>query len=359
MASLHQATEGTKQLLKWLGISVGLLLFFVFAYRIYQTYNIRHTPPPPPTVCFGKLPPVVFPQSSITTPFIYTLDTVTGLLPTFPDREPVYKTVQPAPDLNALANIEYQVTSTEFGTQQPIALSETLYMWTTSTSPFKKLAVDKHYRDLALTSGYTTDVAVLKGDNLGNEAGAIALLKDFLNRLSSYPGSTIDESKTKVTYFSINNGQIISTDRLDQAQLMRVDFYYKDLGGYQKDETLPIYFAHFPDSFVSGIVASGNYGQQIVEAHYSPKDLENKTCTYGLKTPQQAYDELQKGKAYVVSYYGTDKRVSINNIFLGYYMDESRQAYIMPIVIFQGKNGFLAYTSAIPDSWVDTSNAGK
>src|SRR5438105_4161158 len=98
MLSLHQATEDTKKLLKWLGISVGIILFLVFAVRFYQFYSIRHAPPPPPTMLYGELAPIPFPQSTIHGPFKYTIETVSGFLPDFPDREPVYKIVQPQPD---------------------------------------------------------------------------------------------------------------------------------------------------------------------------------------------------------------------------------------------------------------------
>ena len=73
---------------------------------------------------------------------------------------------------------------------------------------------------------------------------------------------------------------------------------------------------------------------------------EIKVITYG-----QAYDELKSGNAYVGSYFGSGKSVSITKVSLAYYMGRTRQNYLYPVYVFEGTDGFTAYISALDDAW--------
>ncbi len=92
---------------------------------------------------------------------------------------------------------------------------------------------------------------------------------------------------------------------------------------------------------------------QIVDGHFFHQNISTKFSTYPLKTADQAFSELKDQKAYIASYYGNNNNVSIKNVFLAFYMEDAPQDYLMPIIIFEGDNGFFAYVSAITDEWIN------
>ena len=104
MLTLNKATSLTKNIAKWSAIIVGSIILLLILVRVGKTLKeiIAPTPLPPPTVSFGKLPPIEFPKSSSVQQLNYSIDTVTGALPKFPDRTRVFKIERPNPDILAL-----------------------------------------------------------------------------------------------------------------------------------------------------------------------------------------------------------------------------------------------------------------
>src|SRR3990167_6304236 len=105
MLTLNQATSLTKNVAKWSAIIVGSIILLLVLVRVGKILKeiIAPTPLPPPTVSFGKLPPIEFPKNSSEQQLNYSIDTVTGALPNFLDRANVFKIEKPSPDLLALA----------------------------------------------------------------------------------------------------------------------------------------------------------------------------------------------------------------------------------------------------------------
>src|SRR5258708_17171474 len=91
MASLHKVTSEVKTGGKWTGIIVGSFIAILLVLKLGGAVKelISPTPPPPPTVAFGKLPPPSFPTQADTGKYSYTLNTVSGVLPNFSDRAKV------------------------------------------------------------------------------------------------------------------------------------------------------------------------------------------------------------------------------------------------------------------------------
>ncbi|MCL5432856.1 MAG: hypothetical protein M1524_01950, partial [Patescibacteria group bacterium] len=75
-------------------------------------------------------------------------------------------------------------------------------------------------------------------------------------------------------------------------------------------------------------------------------------ATYPIKTADESFSDLQRGDAYIVSYDGTDPNIKIKNVYLGYYLGDTEQDYLMPIVVFEGNDNFVAFISAIKNEWL-------
>ena len=168
---------------------------------------------------------------------------------------------------------------------------------------------------------------------------------DFLQKMNSLPDD-IDLSQTQATNLSIKNNSLVLATSISNTQLIRVNFNQSDVNG------LPIYYQDPNESNISVLVGGGSDKPQIVQATYIHQAIDTQSATYPIKTTNQAFAQLQKGQGYIASYYGTNKKITIRDVLLGYYISKEDQDYLIPIFVFQGDDGFIAYVNAITDEWI-------
>lgn len=349
MLTLHTTVSGIKKLLKWLTILTVSLVLITVLFRIGK--NIKEyfypTPLPPATVSFGKLTKVEFPPNIIVVKdFTYTLDNVSGTLPTFSDKINVYKIIQLQPNLLALKNAQDLVSRIGFS-GEGIALSNTLYQWDDKENLQRRLTYDILSFNFNLSSDYLANPIVIAGKNLPGEKGSVSKAESFLESLSSFP-LDFNIEKTKTTLLSVKNSEILPATSLSTTQLIRVDFFQKDVDG------LPIFYPNPLHSTVHFFIAGGNYDAQVVSANFFHQNISELSATYPIKTNEQVFEELKQGKAYIASYSGNDKEILLKKIYLAYYLSEEKQNYLMPIIVFEGNNNFYAYIHAIKDEWFNS-----
>lgn len=347
MLTLSKVTKETKLLLKWGGIIVGVFFVLLLFFRIGVSLKNQFfpEPKPPPTVGFGKIGALEFPKSTISSSGInYTIDTVTGNLPSFDDRAKVYRIIKPEPNILALKRAQEKLGSVGFrGT--PLALSDSLYQWTDSSDISRKISFDIYSSDFTMSSNFLSNKEVQIAKNIGNENMAILRTEEFLSKMGLLPDD-IENSKTKTKFFSIANGQLLSATSLSSAQVIRVDLFQKDI------DNLPILYPHYPLSMMNFLIGGGKYESQILAGNFSYRKIDQSFYTYPIKTADQAFENLKNEKAYIVSFENNKKEVLIKNVFPAYYLSEN-QDYLLPIVVFEGDNNFLAYVEAITDEWIE------
>ena len=100
------------------------------------------------------------------------------------------------------------------------------------------------------------------------------------------------------------------------------------------------------------MIAGGSFQAQIIQGKFAHQEISDEKETYPIKTADKAFEELQQGKAFIASYEGEDKNISIKKISLGYYIEDERQLYLTPIYVFFGNDNFLAYITAVTDEWL-------
>lgn len=348
MFTLTKASKETKTILKWLIIILVVIFCIYVIYRlaIIAKDNLYPTPPPQPTLLFGKVPAPNFPQSSINQKLTYSIDTVSGFLPTFSDQIKVYTIFKPKPDLIALKKVEEKVRSGGF-TNGPFKVTDTIYDWTTSGNDLQKnIRVNLDTFDFQVKSNFLTDSNVITANNLPDQIESISVAKNFLERMG-YLSDNLDIVNTEVNMFSINNGSLTPATSLSNAQIMQVNFFQNNI------DDLPIYYQKPDESNINVLVSAGNSSGQVVSANYFNQTVTDENSTYPLKTIDQAFDDLKNGKAYLASYDGQDIDIKIKDVFLAYYMESTPQTYLTPIFIFKGSNGFQAYVTAIKDEFVN------
>lgn len=348
MLTLHKLTEEIRTILKWGAVAIGALILVVAITGIGK--NIKEffapTPPPPPKVEFGKLPQIKFPQSVTSKKLTYSISTVTGELPNFEDRVNVHKLEKPQINLLALDAAKKKVSDLGFDFPET-KLSQTSYQWSEPLPPYRKLSLNIFSNNFDLASSYLYSSTVSAAKNLPGEAESIEESEFFLSSiLPSFP-QDLDREKTKTTLFSLQNGKLFPSTSFSQAQVIRVDLFQKAI------DKLPLVYPYPPFSTMSFFIASSESEPQVVEAHFYHKQKTNQSSTYPIKTAKEAQKELEEGKAYIAGYFGDKNEISIKNVYLAYYINEQEdQEFLLPVVVFEGDNGFYAYVSAIKSEWV-------
>lgn len=350
MTTLQQVTTFTR---KFLAIGTMLLLGFLVIYfgvkiGLAIKEKLHPTPPPPPTVTFGKLPDILFPSTTSQPTLNYSLNTITGDLPNFGDRAKVFTMTQVDPNLLALTYAKKSVATVGFS-KDPIVVTDTKYAWTNDDPLPKTLTMNIQTHDFTLTSSYMADPTVLQAPNVPDQTTAIQVSKTLLTGLGALPDD-LDDSKTKVTLFTIANNNLVSATSLSQAQIVRVDFFQKDVDGHAIYYPQPSY-----TSMHLLIASTQTQDPQIVGGNFTHQEVGPDNATYPIKTTEEAYKDLQSGNAYIASFDPNNKQVIIRNIALGYYMSDTPQKYLMPIFVFQGDNNFFAYVNAVNPNWIETA----
>lgn len=331
---------------KWSAIIIGIIigLFFLVKLLLFVKELISPTPPPAPTASFGKLPPIFFPES-INKNFTYSIDTITGNLPNFPDRINVYEMEKPIPDILAVQRASEKVATLGFRSK-PEQLSDTQFRWTSTDPPQKSLVLNVNMASFNLYSPFLTDKIVLGGANLGDQETAIATAKTFLNTLNLYP-EDIDDEKTKIELFSINNEVLGPAASLSRTRLISVSFFQTD-----KDEMKIVY----PGGDISPmnlVIGSGERDSEVVNARFFYQKVSEESATYSIKTSEEAFTDLKNGKGHVINHTGNNLNIVIKNVYLGFYAEGKQQQYLMPVIVFEGNNNFTAYVSAVKDEWIE------
>lgn len=344
MPTLNKAKSETKLALKWGGMAFGIILFIFMGTKFTAFIMGLFSPPPSPGATFGKLSPIPFPNQTKEA-ITYSLDTISGSLPTFQDRVRVYKTIPNPPTLLGIDKARKKVSKIGFsspGTQ----ISEDTYRWDFPTKSLSKtITMNIFSSDFTFSSSYLSLKTLQMFSKSDERNNAVDTAKTFLVNMSLFP-QDIDESKTKTTLYSIVNMTIVPASKISNTKIVKVDFFQKDLNG------LPIYYDKGVSSTIDFSVGKENKIMEVVDARFFHKDISEIFSDYAIKTAKQAYSELQQGQAYIAYKPANVIDFTIKNVFLGYYAGENPQEFMMPIIVFEGNDNFLAYVSAVTDEWV-------
>ncbi len=346
--SLHSTTDTVKKTIFGIVIFIGALICLNLIISIVR--NLIPKKEIPPTVSFGQLPAITFSDASTpASTLTYSLQTISGSLPILPTKVAVYEITQPQPDLLALRNTKTLIPPLEFP-NDPQAISDIVYQWTSPIAPFKILTYNILSRDFNLTSSYTTNANVIAANNVGDPLSEIATSKDFFSKFNVLL-KDVDDTKTKTTLYSINaNTRLLQPAiSLSTTQIIQTDFFQNDV------DKLPIYYPNPPHSLINTLVGSTSDKLDVLQANFIYKNITTTNGTYPIKTSQEAFMELRTGSpsAYVAaSPIPPLDPISIRTISLGYYIGLNQQSYLMPIIVFQGDNGFYGYVSAVTDGWI-------
>lgn len=347
MPTLNEVALETKTIIKWgaVGLTLLIIIFFLFKGGTIVKDIFYPAKPIPPTVGFGKLPTIEFPTGKYIKTYNYSLDTLTGEYPEFPDKIKVFQMVPSEGDLLALKKTQDKLAKVSFYSK-PVKISKDVYKWNDGSKIMREISYNLLTSDFTLTSSYLSDSSVLGARNLPDSENAKTIAQSFLANMDSFP-TDIDTTKTQAYLYAINGNQLVGSSSLSGSQIVQVHFFQSDV------DKKKIYYSVPGGSMVYVSVASGDYGPQIVAVNFSHQYVSDKSETYPLKSAKEALNQLKSGGGYIALYNGNDEDISVKNISLGYYIGENKQDYLMPIIIFEGEDNFVAYVSAVKDGWLN------
>lgn len=348
MATLTYVTSKTKLTIKWLSISLIYLSILLVVIRIGFAIKERLYPaaPPPPAVTFGKLPSLIFPKSTIDKNFTYSIDTISGFLPILPPQVKVYSMKKTKPQFLALDIARQKVARAGFRSSES-RLSENWYRWSDQGYPSREITFNIFSNDFTISSLFLSDpLASRFANNFASQNIAINTARGLLSATTDFPDD-LDLKLTKTLYYSIKeDGTLNPEANVVNAQAIRIDFFQKSI------DELQIYYPNTSTSTINVLVANLQNQPLVIGANFNHQTVSTTAHTYPIKTAVQAFLELEKQKAYIASYFGESTIISIKKVYLGYYIGEEKQDFLMPIIVFEGDDGFFAYVSALTDEWI-------
>lgn len=313
----------------------------VFAWAGYQYWYFQVYLPNQPVVeekpdeRFGPLPKIELKENiADSKAYNYKLDTDTGGLPDkIPKLYKVYSIAQLATDLLALDRAKSLAGLIGFnrGSQ---AISATQYKFLDQNGG--ELSINLDTGNFSMSRPIASGSAdAIEGRESFQDSDKIA--SDFKSYLSgkNLLKEQLRDGRVKVLY---------DRSQGDPNKAI-INIWQSDV-----DET-PLVTPTFTEGLVKGMVTNfREENKRYVYLNYTfwPIDLQN-SSTYPIKTPDEAYTNLQEGKAMVpMSQAKTGGFVSITKIYLAYFLNSEFIPFLQPVYVFEGPE-FVGYVAAVRD----------
>jgi len=353
MLNLTQTAYWTRKILKFGAIFLIAIIFLrIFFGLVSSLFKKIHPPPPPaPTVAFGKLPKINFPENETTKEqkkFTFKLETIAGTLPKLPNVGKVYFIAKEGPNLLALDRANQLAKKLGFKSQ-PQAVSEKVYRWTTESNPPTSLDIDINTQNFHLYYDYQNDQEILNSKDLPTNQQAAQEAKNFLAS-NGLLAADLATGSAEFVYLKFSPQKLIPAISLSEADFVRVNLFRSDLDG------LRILPPNPKNSLISFLFSGSKaMGKRMIEVNYTYYPIEREIfATYPLKTVQAAWQELQGNTGYIANLGENENgEITIRKVYLAYYDSDQSQNYLQPIFVFEGDNNFIGFVSAVDTKWTE------
>ena len=340
MATLTEVSFHTRRIIKWGAVGLVIVMLMPAAWRIIKTIYLTLNPPPPaaPTVKYGKLPKLLWPEADPNYKPQYRLETIEGGLPKLANVAKVYFVSINKSRILELERIKSRAAALGFA-GDPEKANDQTYVFKHPTNP-ATLTVDIIYNSYKYIYDWRSDAKILEEKALPNNEQAVSETKTLWQNLGLL-ADDLTNGRPKVTYLKLSGENLGTALALSEADFVRVDLFRAD-----KDEVKIV----TPGGDVSpvNVIFSGttDQGKRIVEANYAySRILDDTFSTYPLKTSDDAWQELQGGGGYIAKMAANN--VVIRKVTLAYYESGQPQEFLQPVYVFEGDAGFMAYVSAV------------
>ncbi len=348
MATLTNVAKTTRRLIiLFLFISIlGIFLVIVFSSIRTTITKLKKPPPVVISTTFDKIPKVTFPQQQFPFDIKFSVETLSGGIPSASETAKVY--FIPKKQQGLLTNIRASQDAKKLGFSVTPQTINKKFIFKESS---KELTIDPVTRNFTYNYDFITDSSVFSGLTKLTKESALSLAQTFLNSLSAIPSDY--DAKAKTTFLTFNGANFIPTvnDTDNQnATAIRVDFFRK------KVDNLPVVTAQFNQGNIYVIISkSQDKNKQIIKAERNYLEVSYEDIgIYPVKKGSLAWEDFLKGNGYIANAGNSTftKRVVIRDAYLAYYDGGNNQSYFVPVYVFAGDNDFVAYVNAISEEWL-------
>lgn len=256
--------------------------------------------------------------------------------------------------LTAEQKARQMATNLEFNDEPQILDSQT-YLFSYPGPPLKEnLEINLKTMFTTLTTNYLSVDNIFAQTNpdgskyIPDRTSAIAAVRHYLEVAGNLPTDLSDSAAT-VEYAKKVGSKLEPVANVLEADFVTVNLPRQALDGYVNGNATKYNF-YGPDNISSiyGVVGRATNGTDVtvqLNDYYYPLNL-NQSGTYYLRSAAEAWKNLQAGEAYIVNPYKVTT-AKITSVVLGYYESHQQQDYLLPIYVFKGENGFMAYVQAL------------
>lgn len=345
MASLTEVSTITRKVIRYGTYLVILLILgrlaFIGAKALYG--RLFPEPPPKPTVVFGKLPALPFPEKHVPNNLSYTLETPDAKLPVFPEQIEVYFMPPGSSLLGGLDAAKKRASSMGFNPNGKILLESVpnVYIFQKDNAP-SHLTMNIVTGIFSISYDINSDPSVIGKLPPAAEV-AISNARSFFSRA----GVLEDDLKERASheFLRIEGGQFVPAVSLSEADLTKVNLYRSSYA-----EDIPAVTQEYSEANVWVLLGGAGGNRQVIAAeyHYYPVD-EEQVGTYPLITAGQAWEDLKSSKAHIPSEGGAadGANITIRRVYLAYYDAGQYTEFYQPVIVFEGDNDFAAYVPAV------------
>jgi len=170
----------------------------------------------------------------------------------------------------------------------------------------------------------------------------------YMSAMGRYP-EELARGERNIKYMRLDpeTNEIIPLKSSESANIVEVDFFLPDKNG------LPVVSSSYYNSQHYVMFLIGENKTKVIKAQVQYFDRsEDQIGLYPLRSAQQAWEDLKKGKGVVVSSQAKLGEIKVQKVFLAYYDPAVYQEYVQPVYVFLGNNEFVAYVSAVRDDYL-------
>jgi len=351
MATLTETAYYTRRGINWSILAViAYIILRIFWGMVVAVWLMVFPPkPPPPNHAFNKLPALQFPtpKASPSAGLTFKLETIQGTVPRASSSAYVFFMPKAAANLLAITKTQEFARKLRFN-PTPIPETKNIYQFNDADLPLRKLRYDIISNNFMIKYNFEQDTGIF-GSTFTSSGDAIQYeTRALLQTYNIYPDDLV-KGNINTTYLKLVGDQLVPITNVSQANAMKADVFRRPIASM---------FVYTPDPSEGQISViyspSQDQKKRIVKLAYTFWPVDYKTyATYGLKTSQQAWLELQSGAGYIARYPSQGNTAVIRNVTLGYYDSFEPQTYLQPIFVFEGDHEFLAYVPAVAPPWTE------
>lgn len=346
MNSLTQVAYVSRRIIKYGGVGlIGLMVLWWGLVAAVKAYQEAHPPYVAPSVRYGVLPKIVFPEKKFEKKN-FVAELPNDKFPSFKDQANVYVIYRSNSVLGALEANKKTASLMGFNSE-PVEKMTGVYQFTDSIGN-RSLSMNVLESSFKMSYPYLQDQLLQNPEDMPTKEEAISMAKNYLEQADKF-STDLQEGEQKTSFWKISFSGLESVGALSEANIIRVDFFRKKLDG----ET-DVLSSEVGRASVSVLVSGSSVAtKKIVEVNYQHVDVDSSAAsasTYPIKTPEEAFADLQSGN-YWPANDTLAKDVKIRKIYLAYFEPINLTQFLQPIYVFEGDGNFVAYVSAITDKY--------